>query len=245
MLGAAVWLGSNRSRRHWRFSVPATTEKTIVNAPASRSRVSYRLLAVMIVVPALLLACATRAPTPGSAGAADPSGGAVPAPPSSPMRPAPSTPTVPPLVSEQRWLDEWFRGTPVVIALADIHTLAVDVPLAHSFDVGSTSIKPALAAVLDRVATSLRRQPAVRLSIAAPTDPSGGTVALAAGRGQQVREHLLARGVAAARLAGVGTARAGAPVQLRLLMAPQAIGRLDDATLPPPSAGIKATSARR
>jgi hypothetical protein len=125
------------------------------------------------------------------------------------------------------------------VALADVNTLAVDVPLANSFDAGSSNVKPALAAVLDRVATSLRRQPAVRVSIAAPADAAGGTPALAVARGQRVREHLLSRGVAAARMAGVGTARAGAAVQLRLAIAPQAIGRLDDASLPAPSAGIK------
>jgi outer membrane protein OmpA-like peptidoglycan-associated protein len=200
------------------------------------------LASALILVLALLslfAGCATPGPAPTPPGTGAPgSSGPVPAAPGSPStRP----PAPPPLVSEQRWLDEWFRGTPVVIALADIHTLAVDVPLAHSFDAGSSSIKPALAAVLDRVATSLRRQPAVRVSVATPTDASGGTVALAAARGQQVREHLLSRGVAATRLAGVGTARPGAPVQLRLLAPAQAIGRLDE--LPAPSAGIKPTAA--
>ena len=135
---------------------------------------------------------------------------------------------------EQRWLEELFRGTPVVIALLDANTLAVDVPLANSFDTGKSTIKPALAKVLEYVSTSLRRQPTMRLSIAAPADAAPGSVALAAARAQQVREALLARGLTATRLAGVGTARAGAPVQLRLLIAPQAISRLDDTTLPVP-----------
>jgi outer membrane protein OmpA-like peptidoglycan-associated protein len=152
-----------------------------------------------------------------------------------------SAPAVSPLASEQRWLDEWFRGTPVVIALADANTLAVDVPVANSFDAGRSNIKPALAAVLDRVATSLRRQPPMRVSIAAPSD-AGGAAALASARAQQVRDHLVSRGVASTRITGVGTARAGAPVQLRLLIAPQAIGRLDDAMLPVPASGAKPTS---
>jgi hypothetical protein len=37
-------------------------------------------------------------------------------------------------------------------------------------------------------------------------------------------------------MSAVGTARAGEAVQLRLLMAPQAIGRLDDTMLPLPVA---------
>lgn len=153
--------------------------------------------------------------------------------------------TVSPLLSEQRWLEEWFRGTPVLISMADINTLAVDVPLANSFDNGKSVVKPALAAVLERVATSLRRQPAMRLSIAAPPDAPSGKVALASTRALQVRDFLVARGVLATRMSGVGTARAGAAMQLRLVTSPQAIGRLDDASLPPPSAGVKPVAAAK
>lgn len=166
---------------------------------------------------------------PGSSAASLPG-----APGSRPLTPAPT-----PLIAEQRWLDEWFRGTPVVISLTDINTLAVDVPLANSFNTGSSNPKPALVAVLDRVATSLRRQPTLRVSVAAPPDAAANTAALASTRAQQVRAHLVSRGVPAARMASVGNARAGAPVQLRLIATPQAIGRLDDAALPPTSAGFK------
>lgn len=131
----------------------------------------------------------------------------------------------------------------MAITLVDANTLAVEVPLANSFDTGKSAVKPALAKVLEYVSTSLRRQPAMRVSIAAPTDAASGTVALAAARAQQVREVLLARGVTATRLAGVGTARAGAPVQLRLLIAPQAIGRFDDATVPVPVPGVRSMTS--
>jgi hypothetical protein len=67
----------------------------------------------------------------------------------------------------------------------------------------------------------------------------GVNAALAVARAEQVRGHLVARGVAATRMAGVGTARPGAPVQVRLLVAPQAIGRLDDTALPVPASGAK------
>lgn len=122
-----------------------------------------------------------------------------------------------PLVTEQRWLAEWFRGTPVVIALSDNQTLSVDVPLPHSFNAGSSTVKPALAAVLDQVATSLRRQPAMRVAIAAPADASG-SARLATSRAQKVREHLVSRGVAATRLTGSGTAPPGGAVQLRIVL---------------------------
>jgi hypothetical protein len=155
----------------------------------------------------------------------------------------PTTGPAPPassLVTEQHWLEEWFRGTPVVITLRDANTLAVDVPLAHSFAAGSSSVKPALAAVLERVAASLRRQPTLRISISAPTD-TDGAAALAASRTQKVREQLISRGVAEARTTGLGTARAGTAVELRLIAAAPQIVRLDDATLPPPAPGVKRT----
>ena len=176
---------------------------------------------------ALLTGCATPPPAATTPGAAP----SLPSPPAVP-RSAPSAPVVSPLVSEQRWLEDLFRGTPVVIALIDANTLAVEVPLANSFDVGKSAVKPALAKVLEYVSTSLRRQPAMRVSIAAPADAAPGSVALAAARAQQMREALLARGVTATRLAGVGTARAGAPVQLRLLIAARAMGRLDEVNVP-------------
>jgi len=156
-----------------------------------------------------------------------------------PTGPAPG---VSPLVVEQRWLEEWFRGTPVVITLHDSNTLAVDVPLANSFATGSSSVKPALAAVLDRVATSLLRQPALRVSITASTD-TDGPAALAAGRTQPVRDQLIARGVAGTRATGLGKARAGTPVQLRLVAVAPLIVHLDDATLPAFPAGPKRPGA--
>lgn len=218
-------------------SLPSARSTTPpVNAPASPAflvRPASALPLALLALVGALAGCA--APAPGRSGTA--TTGAEPAtvpPPSRPAAPAP----VSPLVAEQRWLDEWFRGTPVVIALADITTLNVEVPLAHSFNNGSSVLKPALAAVLDRVATSLHRQTTLRVSVAAPAD-AGGTAALAAARTQRVREHLVARGVAAARVAGGPSARDGAPVQLRLVLAPQPVSRLNDATLPVPTMGVK------
>lgn len=168
---------------------------------------------------ALLAGCASPALQTPAVVPSVPGSSAPTVPPPSP-RAAPPAPVISPLVSEQRWLEDLFRGTPVAITLLDANTLAVDVPLANSFDTGKSAVKPALAKVLEYVNTSLRRQPTMRLSIAAPTDAAAGSVALAAARAQQVREALLARGLSATRLAGVGTARAGAPVQLRLLIVP-------------------------
>jgi hypothetical protein len=111
----------------------------------------------------------------------------------------------------------------------------VEVPLVHSFDAGSATPKPALGAVLDRVAESLRRQGATRVSVAAAAD-AGGPSALAQARAAKVREHLAVRGVAGTRISTAPAATPGAAVQLRLSMIAAPISRLDDAALPPPPA---------
>lgn len=213
--------------------------KPLALPPASTRRTAA-WLPFLLALLALIAGCATptAAPpgaSPGTPGSAD--GTAAPS--------RPLSPTVSPLVSEQRWLDEWFRGTPVVIAMSDINTLTVDVPLVNAFEPGSSGLKPALAAVLDRVATSLRRQPSMRVSIAAPPDAAGPNATLATARANQVRGHLVSRGVPATRMAAVGTARPGAPVQLRLLVATQAIGRLDDTALPTPTTPAAQTSGSK
>ena len=94
----------------------------------------------------------------------------------------------------------------------------MDVPLVHCFEAGRSELKPALAAVLDKVAESLRRVPQARLPlVAAPAD--AGSVAavpgLALERAARVPKHLQSRGVAAARLGKPAATAAGA-VQLRM-----------------------------
>jgi outer membrane protein OmpA-like peptidoglycan-associated protein len=160
---------------------------------------------------------------------------------------SPATPAATPLVTEQRYFEEWFRGTPVVIAAlpqATQPTLQLDVPLAHSFEAGKADIKPALAAVLERVAESLRRQVGARVSVAAPADP-GGQAGLAQQRAERVREHLVSRRIAAPRIALAGAARAGAPLQLRMTIpsaAFPAVSRLQSPNIVP-GKGVKPISA--
>jgi outer membrane protein OmpA-like peptidoglycan-associated protein len=133
-----------------------------------------------------------------------------------PGSPTPGAPSATPLATEHRFLEDWFRGTPVVIAAQPPITLQLDVPLANSFDAGKADIKPALNAVLDRVAQSLLRQSAARINVNAPADASGNA-ALAQSRAQRVREALGNKGIAATRVALTESApRAGGPVQLRL-----------------------------
>lgn len=144
-------------------------------------------------------------------------------PPSAPS--APSAPAEPAATAarpgnapavERQWLQAWFKGTPVVIVQRDDHTVSVDVPREFCFEAGHSRVKPALAAVLDKLAESLRRHPQARLGqLAAPGDATATSSPLAMQRASQVRSHLLGRAVPATRLASPMVTTAAA-VQLRL-----------------------------
>lgn len=165
-----------------------------------------RSCAAALMFALVLLAGCASPPAPSRAGGPA-AGGAAPAP----------APTARPLSleSERHWLQSWFDGTPVQIALRSDGALAVEVPRDFCFDAGRSAVKPALAAVLDKVAESLRRQRQARLTLlAAPGDPTPNA-GLARQRALQIRAHLLGRGVPESRLAGPGNAVAAA-VQLRL-----------------------------
>jgi len=138
----------------------------------------------------LLTGCATQAPIP-----------VTPAPAASAV-PVPAHPT---LASEQRRLAELFRGTPVVFEMQPDGSLRVAVPLHFCFDRGASTVKPALAAVLDRVARSQRHE-STRLRVAAAPDPGGRGQALARDRAESARDYLAARGIPAFRLSIAGGA---------------------------------------
>ena len=172
------------------------------------------------------------APAPGAPPAAPPT---APAPPSTastrapgtdtpgdaPAGPAPNARTAGAemLAIEQRWLQDWFRGTPVRIGQRSDGTLAIDVPREFCFDAGRSQVRPALGAVLDKVAESLRRRPGTRLTLlSAPGDAAGSpaAAALALQRAAMVHRHLRERGVAPARL-GEPVAEGSSAVQLRIV----------------------------
>ena len=119
------------------------------------------------------------------------------------------------LSAERLWLQNWFKDTPVQIRQVDEDTVSIDVPRNFCFDPGSSVVKPALAAVLDKVVESLRRVPYARVSVLAAPDDNAGATPLAIQRATQLRQHLSSRGVAAARL-GKPSATPAALVQLRI-----------------------------
>ena len=138
-----------------------------------------------------------------------------------PVAPAPQTPAqqrtaaASTLAVERQWLASWFKGTPVVVAQRQDGAVLVDVPREFCFDPGRDAVKPALAAVLDKVAESLRRTSIAELHlIAAPGDASG-SASLGVQRATRVHDYLRSRGVPPGRLAKPSTA-SGAAVQLRI-----------------------------
>jgi outer membrane protein OmpA-like peptidoglycan-associated protein len=144
------------------------------------------------------------ATTPGAAGSAGRT---------EPQRPETGTaraaPT--PLATEQRWLSQWFDGTPVrITGQSDGRAVLLAVPLDFAFDAQSPRPKPALQAVLDKVGQSLKRQPSTRLRIGAPGP---------AARALSARAHVLAQGVASYRVEA-SAQTVGEDVLLRLSLAP-------------------------
>ncbi len=167
--------------------------------------------------PGAALACAVLV---GCAGLQPPAEAPAPAP-QTPANQRAAAPAA--LNTERQWLQSWFKGTPVLIEQAADGGTAIEVPLEFSFKAGAAAVQPALAAVLDKVAESLRRVPSSSLvRVAAPGDGDSASatnksrdVTLALQRAAAVRERLRSRGVPSARLAQPSAASAAA-VQLHI-----------------------------
>ena len=102
------------------------------------------------------------------------------------------------LATEQQWLASWFKDTPVDIRLLRDGSVQVEVPRDFSFEAGRSTVKPALAAVLDKFAQSARRVPGSRVTLAAPADtatPAANVQALVTQRVARIRDRLTSRGV--------------------------------------------------
>jgi outer membrane protein OmpA-like peptidoglycan-associated protein len=136
-----------------------------------------------------------------------------------PAVPATPAPRPSSLAVERQWLQSWFEGTPVRITQRSEAAFTVDVPRDYCFDAGRSAIKPPLAAVLDKLAQSLQRKPAARVELLAAPGDAAAASALAQQRADNVRKHLIARGVSSEQL-GPPTITAVAAVQLRIGQAP-------------------------
>ena len=184
-----------------------------------------KFAALPLVVALSLCGCASTSPSSSSSSSSPPSPATVAA--QGPAASAPPTPAqqrtaaASTLAVERQWLASWFKGTPVVVAQRPDGAVVVDVPREFCFDPGHDTVKPALAAVLDKVAQSLRRTAIAELHLIAAPGDAGGAATLGLQRATRVHDYLRARGVAANRLAKPSAAT-GAAVQLRMEAAPPA-----------------------
>jgi hypothetical protein len=231
--------------------------RPFTRAPGARGR----SLAAGALAAALLAACAGSGPkgpatgsarpaSPPATASATPAPAANPAAPSAPADvPATATPAAPPgpLAAESQWMHSLFQGTPVLLADEPDGTLRVEVPLAYAFDTEASAAKPPLRAVLDRLAQSLGRQKNALLHLGPPGPKAKERLA-------DMRNYLIGKGVARARLPATGSSGSAASpnVQLRLTLAPAPVVKLEDtaptaAAVPVParaaSAPTKAASA--
>ena len=165
------------------------------------AQASRRVLMAFMVL--AIQGCATAPPSPATAPVAPATA------------PASADRRASALAVERRWLQSWFGGTPVLIGQRNDGAVSVEVPREFCFDTGRSAIKPPLAAVLDKVAESLRRNGWARLPLLAAPADAAETSPLALQRAAQVRRHLISRGVPAGRL-GSPAATTAAAVQLRM-----------------------------
>jgi hypothetical protein len=121
-------------------------------------------------------------------------------------------------------LKSLFAGTPVQILDEADGAVLLSVPLAYAFDGAGSVAKPPVKAVLDKLAQSLKRQPAARLQLAAPGPASDQ-------RNAALRRQLSSAGVGAWRLAALASGRDDA-VLLRLVPGVAARRQVED---PPPA----------
>lgn len=101
----------------------------------------------------------------------------------------------------RRRLQRDFQGTPVQVDSSQTDAasfLRVAVPQPHGFEAGRVAVRPALAAVLDRLVEPLQQQPRWTIRIAGPVDVKGSGW-IGPDRANAVRDYLVMKGVAASR----------------------------------------------
>ena len=104
-------------------------------------------------------------------------------------------------------MEQATRGTNVEVTRTENNELKLNIPNDISFDTGSAAIKPPLRAVLDPFASSLRDDPGARLMIVGHADNTGSEAInnpLSLERAHSVRDYLVTRGVAGARVETAG-----------------------------------------
>lgn len=113
-------------------------------------------------------------------------------------------------------LQNALKGTPVVVEATAERALRIAVPLKNSFEPGRSAVRPALAAVLDQLATGFKPYAATaEVRIATPDDADAKVAGrLPKERNASVRDYLVGRGVPISRIAALGAVTAGDTVEV-------------------------------
>jgi outer membrane protein OmpA-like peptidoglycan-associated protein len=101
-------------------------------------------------------------------------------------------------------MEQATEGTGVSVSQTADNQLKLDIPSDVSFDTNRYEIKSNLRPILDRFATTLNQNPVTTVSIIGHTDSTGTDAInnpLSVNRAASTRDYLVARGVAASRIA--------------------------------------------
>lgn len=108
-------------------------------------------------------------------------------------------------MEEQRQkMEQASRGTGIDVTRTADNRLKLNIPADAGFDVNRSEIKPALGGVLDRFAATMNEHAVTTIQIVGHTDSTGSDAVnnpLSVARAQSTRDRLVARGVAAQRIA--------------------------------------------
>jgi outer membrane protein OmpA-like peptidoglycan-associated protein len=101
-------------------------------------------------------------------------------------------------------MEQATEGTGVSVSQTADNQLKLDIPSDVSFDTNRYEIKSNLRPILDRFATTLNQNPVTTVNIIGHTDSTGTDAInnpLSVNRAASTRDYLVARGVAASRIA--------------------------------------------
>jgi outer membrane protein OmpA-like peptidoglycan-associated protein len=101
-------------------------------------------------------------------------------------------------------MEQATAGTGVGVSQTADNRLKLDIPSDVGFDSGRYEIKSNLSPILERFATTLNQNPVTTVTIIGHTDSSGSDAInnpLSVNRASATRDYLVARGVAASRIA--------------------------------------------
>ncbi|MBT9541137.1 OmpA family protein [Thiobacillus sp.] len=101
-------------------------------------------------------------------------------------------------------MEQATQGTGVSVSQTADNQLKLDIPSDVSFDTNRYEIKSNLRPILDRFATTLNQNPVTTVTIIGHTDSTGTDAInnpLSVNRAASTRDYLVARGVAASRIA--------------------------------------------